>query len=184
MKFKIMSAALILAVVLGATTVPATATTMMTTGTVQVMVMPNLSNNSPVDKIILAGVIGDYGTSTTTNKAGTPNQNGNYAKVILQHGGFVVNLTTLNKLTNNAPPTMENATNCSIVFGGTGPVTLSGGTGAYVGITGTIQITQKFVGIGPKYTSGPKKGQCNMNQSAQPVAFYGVITGTGKVSFG
>lgn len=182
---KTVAAAVILAAALGATAAPASAATMMTTGTVQVWVTPNLSNsNSPVDKIIFTGVIGDYGTSTTTNKAGTPNDNGNYAKVALQHGGFVVNLTTLNKLTNNAPPLMTNATNCSVVFGGSGPVTLSGGTGMYTGITGTIQITQKFAGIGAKYTSGLKKGQCNMSNNAAPLAFAGSITGTGKVSFG
>lgn len=185
MKFKIVAAAVILAAAIGATAAPATAATMMTTGTIQVWVTPNLSNpNSHVSKIILTGVIGDYGMSTTTNKAGTPNPNGNYVKVVLQHGGFVVNMTTLNKLTDNAPPLMSNATNCSVVFGGSGPVTLSGGTGAYAGITGTIQITQKFAGIGPRYTSGPKKGQCNMTSNAQPTAFYGSITGIGKVSFG
>jgi hypothetical protein len=182
---KTMSAALVLAAAVGLTAAPATAATMMTTGTVQVWVIPNTSNaNSPVDKIILTGVIGDYGTSTNTNKAGTPNDNGNYARVVLQHGGFEVNLTTLNKITNNAPPLMVNATNCSVVFGGSGPVTLSDGTGAYVGITGTIHMTEKFAGIGAKYTSGPKKGQCNMSNNAAALAFAGSITGIGKVSFG
>ena len=66
--------------------------------------------NSAVDKIILTGVIGDYGTSTNINKNGTVNSNGNYAKVALQHGGFEVNLTTLNKVTDNAPPLMANST--------------------------------------------------------------------------
>ncbi len=182
---KTMSAALILAAAAGLTAEPATAATMMTTGTVQVWVTPNTSNvNSAVDKIILTGVIGDYGTSTNINKNGTVNSNGNYAKVALQHGGFEVNLTTLNKLTNNAPPLMSNATNCSVVFGGVGPVTLFDGTGAYAGITGAIQITQKFAAIGAKYTSGPKKGQCNMSNNAAPLAFSGTIAGTGKVSFG
>lgn len=182
---KTVAAAVILAAALGATAVPATASTMMTTGTVEVWVTPNTSNaNSAVSKIILTGVIGDYGTSTNTNKAGTPNSNGNYAKIVLQHGGFVVNLTTLNKITNNAPPIEQNITTCSVVFGGSGPVTLSDGTGAYVGITGTIHITQKFAGIGARYTSGPKKGQCNMSNNSEPVAFAGSITGSGKVSFG
>ncbi len=182
---KIMPAALILAAAVGLTAVPATAATMMTTGTVQVWVTPNTTNvNSAVDKIMLTGVIGDYGTSTNINKNGTVNSNGNYAKVALQHGGFEVNLTTLNKVTNNAPPLMANSTNCSVVFGGTGPVTLFDGTGAYAGITGTITITEKFAAIGAKYTSGAKKGQCNMGNNVAPVAFTGTINGTGKVSFG
>jgi hypothetical protein len=186
MKFKTMSVALILATAVCVTAVPATAATMMTTGTIQVWVTPNAVNiNSPVSKIVVTGVIGDYGTATTINKNGTPNDNGNYVKIALQHGGFEVNSVALNQKTNNAPPLMENGTTCSVVFGGTGPVTLFNGTGMYAGITGTIQITEKFAGIGPRFTSGAKKGQCNTSDNnAPPVAFYGSITGTGKVSFG
>jgi hypothetical protein len=180
---KTMSAALILAAAVGATAAPAAATTMMTTGTVQVWVTPNTVNGA-VDKIVLTGVIGDYGTATTINKNGTVDANGNYVKVVLQHGGFEVNLTTLNKLTNNAPPIMTNMTTCSIEFGGAGPITLFNGTGMYAGITGTVHMTEKFAAILPKLTSGPKAGQCNMSNNAQPVAFYATISGTGKVSFG
>ena len=79
---------------------------------------------------------------------------------------------------------MSNATTCSVVFGGAGPITLFDGTGAYAGITGTLHMTERFAGIGARYTSGAKKGQCNMSNNAAPVAFYGSITGTGKVSFG
>jgi hypothetical protein len=45
-------------------------------------------------------------------------------------------------------------------------------------------MTERFAGIGARYTSDAKKGQCNMNNNVMPVAFYGSITGTGKVSFG
>jgi len=45
------------------------------------------------------------------------------------------------------------------------------------GITGTPHITERFAGIGPRYASGPKKGQCNMSNNAQPIAFWGSITG-------
>jgi hypothetical protein len=96
----------------------------------------------------------------------------------------MVNSVALNKITNNAPPIVSNAATCSIVFGGSGPNTLFDGTGMYTGITGTIHVTERFAGIGPRYTSGPKKGQCNMSENAQPLASYGSITGTGKVSFG
>lgn len=185
MKFKAMPAALILAAVVGATAVPATAATMTTTGTIQVWVTPNTANvNNPVSKIVITGVIGDWGTATSVNKNGTPNTNGNYEKIVLQHGGFMVNSVALNQKTNNAPPTSANATTCSVVFGGSGPTTLFGGTGTYAGITGTIVITEKFAGIGARYTSGAKKGQCNMSNNSEPVAFWGSITGTGKVTFG
>jgi hypothetical protein len=184
-KFKAMPAALILAAVVGATAVPATAATMTTTGTIQVWVTPNPANiQSPVSKIVITGVIGDWGTATTITKSGTPSGNGNYVKIALQKGGFEVNSVVLNQKTNNAPPLMQNITTCTVVFGGTGPTTLFNGTGAYTGMTGTIQITERFAGIGPRFTSGAKKGQCNTNSNSEPVAFYGSITGTGKVTFG
>jgi hypothetical protein len=180
---KTMSAALILTAAIGATAVPAAAATMTTTGTIQVWATPTSAAGGAA-KIVITGVIGDYGTATTINQNGTVNPNGNYVKITLQHGGFEVNSVALNKAVNAAPPMMTNATTCSVVFGGSGPNTLFHGTGMYVGITGTIQVTERFAGIGPRYTSGPKKGQCNMSNSAQPLAFYGSITGMGKVSFG
>jgi hypothetical protein len=38
--------------------------------------------------------------------------------------------------------------------------------------------------IGPRYTSGTKKGQCNLSNSAQPVGLMILVYGTGKVHFG
>ena len=182
---KTMTSAFILVAAIGATAVPAEAATMATTGTVQVWVTPNSTNiNSPVSNIVVTGVIGDYGTATSINKDGTVDDNGNYVKIALKQGGFKVNSVILNKITDAAPPLMSNATTCSVVFGGIGPVTLFDGTGAYAGITGTLHMTERFAGIGARYTSGAKKGQCNMNNNVAPVAFYGSITGTGKVSFG
>ena len=182
---KTMTSAFILAAAIGATAVPAEAASMTTTGTIQVWVTPNSTNiNSPVSNIVITGVIGDFGTATSINKNGTVDDNGNYVRIALKQGGFEVNSVILNKITNAAPPLMSNATTCSVVFGGVGPITLFNGTGAYAGITGTLHMTERFAGIGARYTSGAKKGQCNMNNNVPPVAFYGSITGTGKVSFG
>jgi hypothetical protein len=182
MSSKTMSAALILAAAVGLAAAPVGAATMTTTGTIQVWVTP-LSPSGAVSKIVITGVIGDYGTATSINKNGTVDANGNYVKIALKHGGFEVNSVALNQKTNNAPPTMVNTTTCSFDFGGSGPVTLFNWTGMYTGITGTLNITEKFGGVGPVFTSGPKKGQCNMGENAQPIAFYGSITGSGKVSF-
>ena len=49
---------------------------------------------------------------------------------------------------------------------------------------GTVSVTIHFLGDGPLYTSGPKKGQCNMSNSAKLVAQRGWITGEGTVNFG
>ena len=183
MLYKKMSFASIVAVAACSAAAPiAAASTMPTTGTIEIWATPSTTNGA-VAKIVITGVIGDYGTATTINENGTVNPNGNYVKVVLQHGGFEVNSVVLNKITNAAPPIMSNATTCSVVFGGSGPNTLFNGTGMYAGISGTIHVTERFAAIGPRYTSGPKKGQCNMSNTSQPLAFYGSITGTGKVSF-
>jgi hypothetical protein len=174
--------ALAAAVAAGSVAVPsAGAQSMTTTGTIEIWATPG---SGPVAKIVVTGVIGDYGTATTIDKNGKVDNNGDYVNVVLKHGGFEVNSVQLNKITNAAPPIMQNATSCSVEFGGTGPVTLFNGTGMYTGITGTLSITEKFAGVGPRFTSGPKTGQCNMGNNAQPIAFWGSITGSGKVSFG
>jgi hypothetical protein len=59
---KTIPATFILAAALGLAAAPAAATTMMTTGTIQVWATPTSNNN--VAKIVITGVIGDYGTAT------------------------------------------------------------------------------------------------------------------------
>jgi hypothetical protein len=140
------------------------------------------ASNTPVAPILITGAIGDYGKSVTMDKDGKPDNNGNYVKVGLRKGTFEVNATQLNAVTNHATPTV-NTTTCSFSFSGTGPVTLFNGTGLYAGISGTARITVSFAVIGPSYTSGPKKGQCNMRENIQPLAQYGTVTGTGLVKF-
>ena len=78
---------------------------------------------------------------------------------------------------------VRNKTSCSFAFKVTGPITISNGTGAYKGISGTANMTVIFAGVGPYYTSGPKKGQCNTSQNANPSGVYQSITGTGTVKY-
>jgi hypothetical protein len=65
----------------------------------------------------------------------------------------------------------------------TGPVTLMEGTGLYAGIGGTIQITETYGAVLPRYKSGKHKGACDTTESAKPVAEDGTILGSGKVTF-
>lgn len=151
-----------------------------TTGTLHVWVT---SSTGAVDKILLTGVIGDHGTATSIDKNGTVNANGEYVRLALQKGGFEVNAVAFNTQLQKMQPSV-NAATCTAWGSGTGPVTLFDGTGAYAGISGTVTISTSFAEIGPRFASGPKKGQCNMSNSAQPVAqFSGNITGSGTVSF-
>ena len=80
-------------------------------------------------------------------------------------------------------PTVLSGTTCSFGFTATGPITLSDGTGAYAGISGTIVTTLTFGGDGPFYTSGAKKGKCNMSNNAQPLAQFGSAVGRGTIKF-
>jgi hypothetical protein len=127
-----------------------------------------------VDPIFFTGVIGDYGTSTSTTKAGKVDPNGNYEKVVLKKGGFEINATALN---GGFKPTVNRST-CSIVVSASmEPASVYGGTGLYQGISGALKLSGTFAGIFPRKANGT----CNFN--AQPVTAYGEITGAGKVKF-
>ena len=134
--------------------------------------------NGAKGKIVVTGAIGDFGTTTNTNKAGKPNPNGAYVKIKLHRGTFMVNSVALNKKLNSLKPSF-NAATCSAAASGTGSVTLFDGTGLYAGISGKIKITVSFAFVGPHLANG----KCNPSQSAKPLAQYQSIQGTGHVSF-
>jgi hypothetical protein len=63
-----------------------------------------------------------------------------------------------------------------------GQVTFLNGTGLYKGVSGTANVTVTFGGVGSRYKSGPKKGQCKQGEPS-PSASFGFVTGQGTVSF-
>jgi hypothetical protein len=142
-------------------------------GPIRIYVVPG--NGQGNGTIVIVGAIGDYG-KTTKEKNGI-------GKALLSKGTFEVNLQAISKKINNAKPTIENQTTCSGAFGATAPATLSNGTGAYKGISGTVMLTETFAGYGPFYKTGAHKGQCNMNSNANPIAQWGSVTGVGTVKF-
>jgi hypothetical protein len=132
--------------------------------------------------IIIVGAIGDHGTTLSVDKNGKPTANGDFVEMKLQKGTFEVNATVLNaKLSKQRP--MLNKSTCSFMVTGSAPVTVFNGTGLYKGIKGKTMITVSFGGVGPIYTTGPQKGQCNTNNNAKAVAQFATITGAGTVSF-
>jgi hypothetical protein len=137
--------------------------------------------NGPSGKIVVAGAIGDWGTALTIDKNGKPDENGNYVKVTLRKGTFEIDSTALNKKTANPHPQVASNTTCSVSASGSAPVTLFNGTGLYKGITGTANVTLTFTGVGQRYQSGPKKGQCS--RTANAVAMLGSVIGRGTVQF-
>jgi hypothetical protein len=141
-------------------------------------------SNGPTATIAIVGAIGDHGTTLQMNKDGKADSNGNFVKITLRKGSFIVDQTGLNRIANKLQPAIVDKTTCSFLFTATGPVTFSHGSGAYTGIRGGATITITYGGIGPFYTSGAHKGQCNMSNSAKPVAQFASVSGPGTVAFG
>jgi hypothetical protein len=172
------------ALVLGATgaTVEAVASaspTSASTHEVHVWVTPG---KGAVDKIMLTGAIGDFGTATSTTKSGKVDANGHYVKIALRKGGFVVNAVAFNAKAAAKVPKLDKAT-CTAWSTVSGKVTVSDGTGAYAGISGSITIQTSYAFLGPLHKSGPKKGKCNLANNAKPRAvFSGSIIGSGSVT--
>ena len=152
-------------------------------GTVQVWVNPSNGGGGTIN---LTGALGDAGIAEPANSLGqivhgSQGNNANYRLLELTKGWILVNITQFNKATNNpnAAPTVFNQSNCSVVFSGKGPVQFVHGTGAYVGITGTIELTFVFAGTVPRTA----KGTCNENANPiGPGGGYNAIYGSGTVT--
>ena len=141
-------------------------------------------SNGPAGAIVVVGAIGDHGKTLQMDKDGKPDSNGNFVRITLQKGTFEVDSTALNRISNKQAPAIVDKATCSFLFTATGPVTLFNGTGAYAGVKGKATITLTFGGIGPRFTSGAHKGQCNMSDNARPIAQFSSVTGPGTFSFG
>jgi hypothetical protein len=153
-----------------------------TGGAVRVWVKPSSTTTSAKrpGSVLLTGAIGDYGRSVTSNATGKPTKKGAYKLLRLQQGTIIVNGTTLNTALKSAftKPTL-NSTNCSIAISATAPVQMVKGTGAYVGISGSVMITASFGAVVPK----SKSGSCTLKTATKPLAQYTSIFGSGTVSF-
>ena len=149
-------------------------------GAVKVWVKPSPTGTSTKHpgKVLFTGAIGDYGTAVSTNATGKKTKNGSYKLLTLKKGTIMVNGTQLNKALTSAQPTTSNATACAFVVNASAPITIVKGTGAYVGIGGTVNMAVTFAAILPK----TKSGSCTMKTSTKPLASYTSITGSGTVT--
>jgi len=145
----------------------------------QVQVWVTLGPNGNGGKVVFTGAIGDYGAAVSTNSSGKPTKNGNYEKLTLKKGTILVNSTAFNAAGNSAQPSTDNTTTCSFAFNYSGAVQIVSGTGTYSGITGSLNLTAQFAAVGPR----TKSGSCNQSNSANPLAYFAAVTGSGSVSY-
>ncbi len=181
-----LTSAITLATAISAVIVPASVASAATAapvhGAVQVWVNPS---NGGAGTVNLTGAIGDAGIAAPANSLGHivhgPNDP-NYRLLELTKGWILLNLSQFNKVFNNpnAAPTVFNKSNCSIVFSGKAPVQFVRGTGAYVGISGTAELTYTVAGTAATKTP---KGTCNLNgKPLGPGGGYSAIYGSGTVT--
>jgi hypothetical protein len=125
--------------------------------------------------LVIAGAIGDYGTSLSIDKNGKTNAKGSYAQITLQKGTFRIDQSTFNTAANKASFPINKAS-CSSKGSITAPATISNGTGLYENISGKVHITLTLVWI----VSRDANGKCNGTK----VLFHSAyLSGTGNVSF-
>jgi hypothetical protein len=144
-------------------------------GRIQLFVQPAQRQGN--GKVLFTGAVGDYGSSHSVTTAGKK-----VATATLTKGTIKLDLTAVAKKANNANPTIDAAT-CSGAISVSAAAPIVSGTGLYAGIHGTVKITESFGFIGLTYKSGPKKGRCNMSNSAPTVAAMAAVYGSGTVSF-
>jgi len=127
------------------------------------------------NNLVIAGAIGDYGTSLNIDLNGKTNAKGSYAEITLQKGTFRINQTAFNTAANKASFPIDKAT-CSSEGSITAPAPVSNGTGLYKSISGRVRITLTLVWI----VSRSSSGKCDGTK----VLFHSeYLTGTGTVSF-
>ena len=145
-------------------------------GLIKVWVTLSGTGSGPV---VITGAIGDYGKTINVNSAGKIEKKGNYSDLVLKKGTILLNTTQANAAFNNVNPADFNAATCSASLMATTSVPIVSGTKAYVGITGSLTVTETFAFVGP-FT---KSGKCNVASSSNPSAIWATVTGSGTVSF-
>ncbi len=150
----------------------------------KVSLWANANLTGATSKIVVVGAIADSGIGTSVDKNGKVDASGSYERIVLKKGSFEADSTVLDQNASSGVPTLDDVTTCSFAFSTSGPITLSHGKGAYAGISGTLNVTEQFVGIDPRYKTGKNKGACNQSNNSRPIAGAGAVSGTGTIAFG
>ena len=141
-------------------------------GEITVFVPLNAKTRAPA---LVIGAIGDHGTFVSIDRNGTPDANGNYAKLIMTRGSFELDGRAFTRALR--PIAKPNLGSCTISFAGAASISVFNGTGAYKGIHGTLH----GVGRAGLLAARDANGQCDHH--ANPVEILGSITATGNVTY-
>jgi hypothetical protein len=87
-------------------------------------------------------------------------------------------ITLISKVTG-APTESGSTQKCVAIFSEKGVYTLTGGTGAYTGISGSGRFSLSSTGVGMI-----KHGKCDTSSNSKPTASQEVITASGPVTSG
>jgi hypothetical protein len=131
------------------------------------------SASSATQDVVVTGAFADAGTLTVT---------GGVSTLQLSRGSIVVNLAqgaaAENRLFNHLAKHVS-ATTCGMNTSYLAQAKLVSGTGAYTGISGTIQLRTAEIGVFPRTASGT----CDLSSSAQPIGFLSLAQGSGRAQF-
>ncbi len=171
MTFKLKAATVIAAVSLATAATAAAAAPTVHSGQIKMFAAFTYDPSTPV---VVAGAIGDHGRGVFMNRSGHPTPNGNFLKITLSQGTITINGSQVSRAFHPEGPV--NKQTCSVIVGGSAPVQIVSGTGAYAGIHGSLHAT------GQAAIDAPHKpgGGCSQNGQA---AIYGDVVISGSVTY-
>lgn len=120
--------------------------------------------NNPVIPLVWRGLVNARGTFSPN---GPPPKKGQEHKFTTSAGNLTARVTAAPASSQSANlKTCHFSSTTSVVFAVVG----SKSTGKFAGTSGSGTVKVYFAGYVPRYTSGPKKGQCNTSPNAPELA--------------
>lgn len=136
-------------------------------------------NDGPNSTVVVTGAVGDYGEGVRTYANGVVTQQYNRLDVELTHGSFLLEIAGLEQRLVSAftlfPTSLNTCSGSETVMAMT-PIVPESGTGAYKGISGSLQMTVSINEV-DSWPKCPRSGQTRL--LTQTV----FATGSGTVSF-
>jgi hypothetical protein len=131
--------------------------------------------NDPSTPVVIAGAIGDHGRGVFMTRSGHPNPNGSFLKITLTQGTIEIDGSQVTRAFH--PEGAINKDTCSVLVGGSAPVQIVEGTGAYAGIHGSLHATGQAAVVAPH----AKNGSCS--HTGQGAVIYGSVVISGNVTY-